>query len=457
MTSRMPFRSGDDPVRAAVSPLLDELRSELLVMPREDIVEDHLEMMAFEEQLLATPRFVKPRATLPRPRRAAFVFACVSATVAGCGLSAAGALPKPLQRITDTIAHTLGVPEPHRVQPTPHTSNGALGSPSVPRVAPDTDRSAPTTPKAATPTTKTGNHHKRRDSHPSAAHTPHPSGPAVTPPHPPLNKPRPVKPSKRVKPGHVVKPPSPNNSENTPPGYPIDWRKRAIAAAAKQLGVCVQAVTLAPADCPQVATASGPVLSLRWALLNDPRTGAVVIAESKATQDQWGNPSRTTTVTVYERFQMDATITASDGSISLAYSSGIGQATMAWDGSGFVKVSFQSGSAAGNLLPGINIPALARPAGATDAAAFTAVHTAFNDCIASAATPLPSCPPVSAGSQLSGDPAQGAVVTFDGELGTFAVTGTYTLTSDAAAPGHTYTATLFYDGIGFRVLGISGT
>ena len=138
------------------------------------------------------------------------------------------------------------------------------------------------------------------------------------------------------------------------------------------------------------------------------------------------------------------------------YSTDSQQRTL-WNGATFVKVSFLSGSAAGNLLPGVSIPSLARPAGATDAAALAAVQAAFNDCIAAAATPLPNCPPFAAGSQLNGDPAQGALVTFDGELGTFAVTGTYALTSDAAAPGHAYTATLFYDSNGFRVLGISGT
>ena len=457
MTSRMPNRPGDDAARSAVGPLLDDLRSELLVMPRELIVEEHLEMIAFEEQLLATPRFVKPRSALPRPRRAAFVFACVSATIAGCGLSAAGALPKPLQRITDTIAHTLGVPEPNRVEPGPHTNKGALGATTTPRVAPAPHSATPSTPKATTPTTSRASHHKGGGSHPPTTHNPHPPSGSVTPPPPPLNPPRPVKPSKRVKPGHVAKPPS-KNSENTPPGYPIDWRKRAIAAAAKQLGSCADDVTLTPADCPQVATATGAVQSVQWSLLNDPRSGAVVVAQSKATTDQWGNPSRTTTVTVYERFQMDASITATDGSVSLAYSSGIGQATMVWNGAAFVKVSFESGSAAGHLLPGVNIPAFARPDAATDAAALAAVQSAFNECIAAAPTsPLTTCPPAAAGSQLNGDPTLGAVVTFDGERGTFAVTGTYSLAADGAAPGHGYTATLFYDGSAFRVLGITAS
>ena len=42
MTSR------DDATRAAVAPMLADLRSDLLVMPSEHIVEQHLDMMAFE-------------------------------------------------------------------------------------------------------------------------------------------------------------------------------------------------------------------------------------------------------------------------------------------------------------------------------------------------------------------------------------------------------------------------
>ena len=35
----MPFRSGDDAARAAVAPLLNELRGELLVLPRDDVAD----------------------------------------------------------------------------------------------------------------------------------------------------------------------------------------------------------------------------------------------------------------------------------------------------------------------------------------------------------------------------------------------------------------------------------
>jgi hypothetical protein len=84
------------------------------------------------------------------------------------------------------------------------------------------------------------------------------------------------------------------------------------------------------------------------------------------------------------------------------------------------------------------------------------VHAAFNDCVAAAATsPAATCPALPVGAQLNGDPAQGAVVTFDAEHGTFGVTGTYALTSDPAT-AHAYTATLFYDGQAPRVLGIAG-
>src|SRR5437667_4248715 len=102
MTSR------DDAVRAAVAPLLNELRTELNVLPREQVVEQHLYMMSFERQVLDARRPVRTprrRTVASRPRRTAVVLACVTATVASCGLSAAGALPEPLQHITDSIAH----------------------------------------------------------------------------------------------------------------------------------------------------------------------------------------------------------------------------------------------------------------------------------------------------------------------------------------------------------------
>lgn len=451
MTSRMPFRPNDDEARAAVGSLLGEMRAELLVMPRETVVGEHLQMMAFEEQLLATPRFVKPRAALPRPRRAAYVFACVSATIASCGLSAAGALPEPLQRLTDTIARTLGVPEPHAVEPAPEVSDDALEPAAAPRVTPTPQATPPppttkpVTPKAVPPT-------KPLKARPTTT-TPRPStGPNVTPP--PHTAPRPVDPKPRVIPKGEAKPPS-NNSQNTPPGYPTDWREYAIAAAGWQMQWCAQASTLEPADCPQLATAAGAT-AVQWRLLNDPLDGAAVVASSKVTQDQWGNPSRTTTVTVYERFQMEASYTTDAGTTAVAYSSGIGQATMRWNGSSFVDVSFAGGSAAGQLLPGVTIPSFVRPAAATDASVLTAVQTAFNDCITAAATnPSATCPQFPADAQLNGDPTQGAVVTFDAEQGTFGVTGTYALTSDPAAI-HAYTATLYYDGQAVRVLGIAG-
>jgi len=94
MSRGMPFRSGDDAARDAVAPVLNELRAELLVLPSESVVEKHVDMMTFERQVLGTtPRVArKSRAAMSRPRRTAFVLAAVSATVASCGLSAAGAL-----------------------------------------------------------------------------------------------------------------------------------------------------------------------------------------------------------------------------------------------------------------------------------------------------------------------------------------------------------------------------
>ena len=74
-----------------------------------------------------------------------------------CGLSAAGALPAPLQHITESIARTFGVPQPDRATP---SSNGkAAGAPSADKpathvTAPDTAPTSPAPDTAAPGTTK---------------------------------------------------------------------------------------------------------------------------------------------------------------------------------------------------------------------------------------------------------------------------------------------------------------
>jgi len=447
MTAHRKMGSGDEAARAAAGPVLNALRSELIVMPRDEVIERHVDMMAFEQQLLATPRFAKVRPALPRSRRAAFVFCAVFATLASCGLSAAGALPAPLQHLTDSIARTLGVPQPHDSSPAPH--HAAAGGPK-----PTSSRPAVSLPAASTPSTA----HHRSSAHFASTKAkvkvkvsakpavrpskPVPDGKVPTEPGG-VAKPGPTKPSHRI-PSKPSPPPS-NDSKNTPAGYPDNWRTLAAAAATAQLQTCAQAETLSPKNCPQVATAPGgntELQSVRWTLVDTPAPPAVVVARVAP-----GKSGPATTTYVFERFQMGASYTKA-GRTYLAYSGGIAAATMSWDGSAFTDVTFASGSAADHLLPGVTVPAFQRPAGASDSALLAVVQAGFSLPVGATAGHW----------TVTGDPTQGAVVTFDAQQGDYTVTGTYTKTSsDGRSAKGQYTATLFFDGQNFQILSIVGS
>jgi len=457
---RIPFGSGDHSARSAAAPALNELRSELLVMPREELVENHVDMMVFEAQLLATPRFAKTRAALPRPRRAAFVLLAVCGTLASCGLSAAGALPAPLQHITESIAHTLGVPQPHHTPPAPKSAASAP-KPTTPTTV--VVRPAPTTTHHVTVTTIPAK--PKVVQHVVVHHAP-PPAPSVQSVQPPIAKARPTVPPKRIKPRKPGPPPS-NNSSNTPAGYPNNWRRLAAAATTAQLRDCAQADTLSPAGCPQIATAadaSAPAQSVQWSLVSATQSDAVVVARVHPGGPNKSGPA--TTVTVYEPFQMSGSYTQTGGAQPYrTYSGGIAAATMTWNGSSFTNITFSSGSAVGHLLPGVTVPPLRRPAGVGDSAPLVVLQAGFGECVTPAADPTvpgPVCSlPADAASgpwSVVGDPAHGATVTFNADQGDFTVTGSYSL---ASAGGSTvngqYVATLFFDGQNFQILSITGS
>ena len=95
----------------------------------------------------------------------------------------------------------------------------------------------------------------------------------------------------------------------------------------------------------------------------------------------------------------------------------------------------------------MTVPPFERPVGAADSALLAVVQAGFS---------LPADAP-SGQWTVSGDPTQGAVVTFDDQQGTYTVSGTYALTStDGGTAGGQYTATLFFDGQNFQILGIAG-
>ena len=456
----MPFRSGDDAARAAVAPLLDELRGELLVLPREAVVEKHLDMMAFEERVLSTPRVVRPvRRVRNQPRRAAFVFGCIAATIASCGLSAAGALPEPLQHITDRIADTLGVPQPHDNG----TSTGSAPLAVPETTAPPTDAprsSAPDTKPQSTPDTEKRD--KPRATTPAPTTTTPTSTPTTEPLDPPAFPARPNEPGGRVDPTEPTEPttePPSDNSQNTPAGYPTDWREQAIDVTSLRMLFCSMSDSIAPADCPQSVVAPGAE-NVTWRLLGDPTTTAAAVATT--TRNAAGDSS--TLVTVYERFRMLATYTlpATGATQYTAYSSGVAQATMAWTGSYFDNITMSTGSVDGHVMPGVTVPTFPR-AETWDYVVAMKVLQAFDRCTGPA-DPGASCPPgglldspTTNQSTVNNNVVADAEVSFDSRTGLYTVTGTYSLTPPSGAPVNgIYTATLFYEGSDLTILSITG-
>jgi hypothetical protein len=210
------------------------------------------------------------------------------------------------------------------------------------------------------------------------------------------------------------------------------------------LAACATATDLAPAGCPQVATVDAGVTpeNVQWTVLNQPLAGATALAHANGV-------ARQAVISVYGLFQMQATYTVgTDTEPHFAYSSGIALATMTWDGSSLLNVTFTSGSVAGRLPAGVHVPEFERPATVSDGAVLAALQSGF----AAWAT--------SAGGTVVGDPTQGAVVSFDPAHGNFTVTGTYTLASSDPGGGavtHPYTASLVANGTALQLLSIAGS
>jgi hypothetical protein len=454
---------------AAVAMLLADLRAELLTAPSEPRAAEQVAMMRFEDQLLApalrrspihTPvrasahsssrsafglrlRRQGSRTTSTRARRFAALFAAIGVISGSIGLPAAGALPGAVRQITehitDTIVHTFSVPQasdPHSEGPQPRIAapneiDGALpaGPSAAPMaVAPGSGDDTATAPATAPTSTAAGDDVQQ----PSA-----PDGPAVTP----------VTSDQQSGSGPVRgtrRPPKKNMQKDpdTPPGLPSDWNPRAVAAARAQLETCAQSTDLAPVGCPQVATSDPAVTpaNVHWTLLNQPLAGATAIARANGVAHQ-------TAISVFGLFQLVASYTVgTDPQLHYAYSSGVARATMTWDGSNLLAVSFTSGSVADQLPTGVLLPPFERPAGITDATVLAAVASGLAAWVSGA------------GTSLVGDPTQGAVVSFDAVHGSFTVSGTYSSApSDGSGPAvsHAYSAALVANGSALQVLSIA--
>jgi hypothetical protein len=448
---------------AAVALLLADLRDELLTPPSASQTAEHIAMMRFEEQVAPAPA-PRPRAsavrssprpapailrgrvrsaTSTRPRRFAALFAAICVLSGSVGLDAAAAVPAAVRRITehitDTIVHTFGVPQ----APAPSSAGAPARVDSASVIAgPGPERgpaSSAAASSASAPSTSVSP--ATGAPHVSSQQAPTSGAPAVTPDDPSSSPAPPAEP-----PVDSQRPPKHNMGKdpNTPPGLPSDWSSRAVAAARTQLATCALATDLSPVGCPQVAAVAAGVTprNVQWTLLNQPLAGASAFARANGV-------ARQATISVFGLFQMEATYTVgTDALPQYAYSSGVAQATMTWDGSTLLAVTFTSGSVAGQLPDGVHVPAFERSPSATDAAVLAALQSGFAAWV------------TSAGGTLVGDPTQGAVVSFDPAHGNFTVTGSYTpaSTDPGSAPmAQPYTAILVANGTIVQLLSIAGS
>ncbi len=417
---------------AAVASLLADVRQELVAPPCESKAAEHVAMMRLEEQVLAPAprpslgvraRGRVVRATASRPRRFAALFATICVLSGNVGIDAAGALPAAVRRVTDhisdAIVHTFGVPQ---------ASDPRAGGQPIRSATPRRSGASASRPSGAREPGAPGSRPSSTGPRPSAA--PRGDGQGST------SDPQAVSPGKQSQSPSSPQPPTgtplppSTNMQKDPHAYglPSDWRPRVIAAARAQLEACAQATGPAPVGCPQVAAIEPGAhpASVHWALLNQPLAGATAIAHGGFSRNE-------ALISVYGLFQMEASYTAGDGTQRFAYSGGVAEATMMWDSSAFLYVSFTSGSVADRLPEGVHVPSFERPTNISDDEVLGAVQAGFT---AWAWV-------TGGGGMVVGDPTAASMVAFDPAHGNFTVSGTYALiTSGGAAVGNHYTASL---------------
>jgi hypothetical protein len=344
------------------------------------------------------------------------------------------------------------VPQPHDDGTSTGTAPTMEPAPTVPTTQP-TSASTPDPKPATKPDDQAGRKPRATTTIAPSTTT---SIPVVEPTEPPGFPPiEPTDPRGRVDPGPTPEEPS-DYSQNTPPGYPADWREQATGMVSIQLWLCSVRDSLAPEGCPQSAVAPGAE-NVVWTLIGDPSRTAAAIATT--TTNAAGEPS--TLVTVYGRFRMVATYTlpATGGLQYHAYSSGIVEATMVWGGQSFERVTLKPGPA--NVMPGVVVPGF-QPPGIWDFMVSAKVQSAFERCTATGPSGA-TCPPGgflnspdTNQSTLNGNVVEAAEVSFSGETGLYTVIGTYSLTSaSGAAVNGVYNATLYFNGSDLTILSIT--
>ena len=282
------------------------------------------------------------------------------------------------QHITDSIVHVFGVP-----QAPGSGSDAASGAPGSIAIDGAPSSTAPRATSPATPTSAAPGTTAHSSSSPSSTGAPtpttaasepvtqqSPSGSQPVPPGWPTAIDPPVKPIHKDM----------GKDPGAPAGFPADWQALATVVAGAQLTLCARVHSPAPAGCPQHLSASNVVPgSVRWTLLNQTLSGATVTVGYHQTPGH----RATTQVFVYGLFQMKATYTVAgdDKHPRYAYSGGVAQAMMSWDGSSYENVSFTSGSVTDHPPAGFSIPSFGAPP-VDDATVRAAVLSGLEACAA---------------------------------------------------------------------------
>jgi hypothetical protein len=229
-----------------------------------------------------------------------------------------------------------------------------------------------------------------------------------------------------------------------------DAANKAIAAA---LTTCAAKSELQPADCPQSSTAS-LVEQVHWQLVGDPTSDLVVAFGADGSATGTGH---------YQMILSDHP----------SYGSGVEHQAVGGAFKAILHVT-STGVDVGQIQSAQGVPAVTRPAGATDQAAKNLVAAAIAACAAATTTSVNDCPqvttlavadPTNVRWTLNGDPVSGATVAFDGDHSILSVTGDFAMAVSLTMRGSQFQgnsatkrfrADLLWDGSKLLLVSVTG-
>ncbi len=230
----------------------------------------------------------------------------------------------------------------------------------------------------------------------------------------------------------------------------VDAAKKAVAAA---FAACATKSDLQPADCPQSSTAS-LVDQVHWQLVGDPTSDLVVAFGADGSATGTGH---------YQMILSDHP----------SYGAGVEHQAVGGAYKAVLRIT-STGVEVGPIQPASGVPAVMRPAGATDQSAKDLVAAAFTACVAATTISVNDCPqvttlavadPTNVRWTLNGDPLSGAAVAFDGDHSVLIVAGDFAMAVGLDMGGShfqgdsatkRYRADLFWDGTTLKLISIGG-